>query len=96
MTFCSGPAAVWSCQASSRSAKAKEQTASPPSVTRSPAFSPLATEGSGYGEVFDAALALHRGRPGDAAAALARVPQGSWYGCLFSRWRAELAAELPH
>jgi predicted ATPase/DNA-binding CsgD family transcriptional regulator len=57
---------------------------------------PLATEGSGYGEVFDAALALHRGRPGDAAAALARVPQGSWYGCLFTRWRAELAAELPH
>jgi predicted ATPase/DNA-binding CsgD family transcriptional regulator len=56
---------------------------------------PLATEGTGYGEVFDAALALHRGRPADAAAALARVPPGSWWAGLFTRWRAELAAQLP-
>ncbi|HEY7042623.1 MAG TPA: hypothetical protein VH419_03045, partial [Nocardioidaceae bacterium] len=55
---------------------------------------PLATEATGYGEVFEAALALQHGRSSDAAAALARVPADSWYGAMFTRWRTQLAAEL--
>ena len=55
---------------------------------------PLATEGTGYGEVFDAALALHHGRPADAAAALARAPTHSWYTALFTRWRTDMKNQL--
>jgi hypothetical protein len=55
---------------------------------------PLATEATGYGEVFDAALALHRGRRLEAARLLERVPPDSWYGSLFAYWRADLIAHL--
>ncbi|MDX6207794.1 MAG: hypothetical protein QOE24_185, partial [Frankiales bacterium] len=48
--------------------------------------------GTGYGEVFEALLALHRGRPDEALRRLS-VPAGSLYRQVFSQWAAALAVE---
>jgi predicted ATPase/DNA-binding CsgD family transcriptional regulator len=54
-----------------------------------------ATRGTGYGELFDALVLLHRDRPDAALAVLDRQDGGHppWHGQLLHQWRAALAAE---
>jgi hypothetical protein len=48
--------------------------------------------GTGYGEVFEALLALHRGRPDEALRRLS-LSAGSFYRQVFSQWATALEAE---
>ena len=54
-----------------------------------------ASVGSGYGEVFDAIVALHRGHPEEALGLLAVEPDAvhEWYAQIFRHWRTALRSE---
>jgi hypothetical protein len=52
-----------------------------------------ATEGTGYGELFESIVALDRDQPERALTLLATANRGTWYGPLLSQWYSALRAE---
>jgi hypothetical protein len=55
----------------------------------------IAGAGTGYGELFDAIVALHRGQPDQALRLLRPEPEAAdgWYGRVFRQWSLALRAE---